>query len=115
MIPLLQIMEQLLQEKSKRTVALGMFVLLLKLEYDVWLQPSTMNMLCRSMLIIPDLKNRTCPDLDDLEAQFPIRMTDRRSVSCVEQGEHFYMCGLFEMITCNYSELPCMSLLHGNS
>ena len=75
-LPLLQTVEQLLQEQSRRTVTLGMFLLLLKLEFDVWLNPATMNMLCRSMLIIPDMENKTCPDLDDLQAQFPVRMND---------------------------------------
>ena len=76
--PLLETVEQLLQEQSRRTVTLGMFVLLLKLEFDVWLNPAAMNMLCRSMLIIPDMENKTCPDLDDLQAQFPMRMSDRK-------------------------------------
>ena len=75
-----------------------MFVLLLKLDFDVWLNPATMNMLCRSMLIIPDVENRTCPDLDDLKAQFPMRMNDR-SVICLMLRGGRALAWLFEIIT----------------
>ena len=66
-------------DQARRTVVLGLCVLLMAIENNVYIDPRSMNLLCRAMLISSDLEKKTCPDLDDLGAQFPMAMKDRRS------------------------------------
>jgi hypothetical protein len=64
------------QLPGQRTVAVAMFTVLLKMQYDIWVNPGVVNMLCRALLIVPDLATKTCPDMADLEASFPNKMKD---------------------------------------
>ncbi|KAK7107714.1 hypothetical protein V1264_015588 [Littorina saxatilis] len=81
-LPLVQTIQALLEEKTpRRTAVLGLFVWLLKVGFDVYISAEVVNLLCRSLLLVPDLKNKSCPEVTELETQFPSRMSDRGSMA----------------------------------
>jgi len=76
-------------DQARRTVALGLCILQMAVENQIYIDPQSMNLLCRAMLISPDVEGRTCPDLNDLEAQFPMTMKDRRSEGSFQMKVNF--------------------------
>ncbi|KAK7494871.1 hypothetical protein BaRGS_00013998, partial [Batillaria attramentaria] len=83
--PLLHKLNDMLSAGSRRTAALAMFIFLLKLENDVFLDGESINLLCRAMLIIPDVESRTCPDLDDFRQHFPLKMQGEKNLALYVQ------------------------------
>ncbi|KAK7488216.1 hypothetical protein BaRGS_00020523, partial [Batillaria attramentaria] len=80
--PIMQEIERILNTNRRtRTVAPGMFVVLLASKFLIKLSTESKNLLCRAMLIVPDSAERRCPDLDDLETLFPVMSLDRQNLS----------------------------------
>ncbi|KAK7107716.1 hypothetical protein V1264_015590 [Littorina saxatilis] len=74
--PLLKRLSSMLKE-GKRTVTLAMLVLLMIVENGIKASTSVNSELCRMFLLIPDNERKHCPDLTDLEKQFPLKMKER--------------------------------------
>ncbi|KAL8581504.1 hypothetical protein ACOMHN_042897 [Nucella lapillus] len=70
-IPLVQ------QVEEKRTVTLGLFILLLVENYSLPVDNNFIQTLCHFMLIRPAMNNTTCADLDSISSHFPALMADR--------------------------------------
>ena len=81
MCPLLEIIRKHLadQENAIMTTTLAMFFLLLTEKLQVKIENlKNVNMLCRAMLVTPDMSTQTVPEIDHLKAHFPVMMQDKK-------------------------------------
>lgn len=76
--PILQSLQESPLDKNKRGATVGMFLLVLHHDNHVPMSHLVMQLLCRFMLLFPDCEKKTCPDLEDLEKNFPQLMKNNK-------------------------------------
>lgn len=74
-----------LAEMKSRSVTLGLFLVLLVETFDIVSDVDFSQLMCRSLLISPEMNNSTCADLDNITSHFPVNMANKR---LSEQGKN---------------------------